>query len=107
MNENNKLNDIKIQISKWPDDTPISVRDLKEILKKSGYLITENRIRQISNEGQLEGKRMNNRFWIYPKSALYKWLRYLEKVGLKFLIERRIIKEEDNKNQSHIPGRIE
>jgi len=102
-----KLGCIKTQIFKWPKDTFITVRDLKRILGRCGYYISESQIRKISREGQLEGKKVENFLWIYPKSALYKWVKYLEEVGVKLLIKRGVIKEEKedlllistNKNQ--------
>jgi len=89
-----RLGSIKVQIQKWPDDIPITVRDLKEMLGRCRYYLSESQIRKLTNEGFLHGIKVYNLFWIYPKPNLYDWVVYLQEVGLRFLIDKGIIKKE-------------
>jgi len=86
---NKKLGCIKNQIKEWSDDILIGVKDLKEILGRCGYYLPEKQIRKLSREGKLEGRKFSS-MWFYPKSTLYKWIRYLEKTGLEILIRKEI-----------------
>lgn len=83
---------LRVKVHKWDDDIPINVRSLQEILGSCGYYMTADNIRKITNEGQLTGRRINNG-WYYPKKNLYAWVKYLEELGIKLLIQRGVIKE--------------
>jgi len=85
---------IRVKVFRWDKDTLISTRNLREILGSCGYYMTEDNIRRMVAEGNLHGKKANPRFLYFPKSDLYRWVRYLERVGMRLLIERGIIKEE-------------
>jgi len=85
-----KIGCISVKVHKWDDDVPINTRSLQEILGSCGYYMTVDNIRKITNEGQLTGRKINNG-WYYTKKNLYQWVRYLEKVGMRLLIERGVI----------------
>ena len=90
-----KIGSIRDRIFKWDDKkAPIRVRALKEILGSCGFYMTEDNIRRMAQEGSLHGIKENNYIWNFPKNDLFKWTRYLEKIGMRLLIERGIIKEE-------------
>ena len=88
-----RLGSIQVLVHRWPDDVPITVRDLKEILGGAGYYLSGSQIRTLSREGFLKGRKINNG-WYYPKSGLYSWVDYLQEVGIQHLIDNGIIKEE-------------
>lgn len=92
-----KLGRIRVLVHKWDDDVLISVRDLKEILGSAGYYLSEDQIRKLSREGFLQGRKFNSRFWFYPKSSLYNWITYLQEVGLRCLMDKGIIEEEQKR----------
>lgn len=87
-----KIGCIRVKVHKWDDDVPINIRNLQEILGSCGYYMTVDNIRKITNEGQLTGRKINNG-WYYPKRNLYAWVKYLEELGIKLLIQRGVIKE--------------
>jgi len=89
-----KIGCIRVKVFKWDNEAPITTRNLKEILASCGYYMTEDNIRRMVAEGSLHGKKASNRFMYFTKNDLYKWVRYLEQVGMRLLIERNIIKEE-------------
>jgi hypothetical protein len=92
-----QLDSIRVLVHKWPDDVLISVRDLKEIFGNAKYYLSEDQIRKLSREGFLQGRKFNSRFWYYPKSSLYSWITYLQEVGLRCLMDKGIIEEEQKR----------
>ena len=88
-----RLGSIRVLVHRWPDDVPITVRDLKEILGGAGYYLSGSQIRTLSREGFLKGRKINNG-WYYLKSGLYNWIDYLQEVGIQHLIDNGTIKEE-------------
>lgn len=88
-----RLGSIRVLVHRWPDDVPITVRDLKEILGRCGYYLSEDQIRKLSREGFLKARKFNSRFWYYPKLGLYNWITYLQEVGIQRLVDNGIIKE--------------
>ncbi len=87
-----KIGQIKVQVFKWDNSTPIGVRDLKEILGKCGFYMTESSISKISSEGQLKGSRLSNVLY-FKKKDLNAWIKYLTERGIKLLIERGVIEQ--------------
>lgn len=97
---------IKVRVYKWDNRRlPIGVRALKEILGSCGFYMTEDNIRRMAQEGSLHGVKGNNYIWYFSKEDLYQWVRYLEKVGMRLLIERGIVKEEDAAEDLNIRGK--
>jgi len=89
-----KIGCIRVQVFKWnSDEAPIGVRVLKEILGSCGFYMTEDNIRRMAQEGSLHGIKSHNYIWYFSKKNLYKWVRYLEEVGMRLLIERDMIAE--------------
>jgi len=89
-----KIGCIRVKVFKWnSDETPIGVRTLKEILGSCGFYMTEDNVRRMAQEGSLHGIKSNNYIWYFSKKNLYKWVRYLEEVGMRLLIERGMIAE--------------
>jgi len=93
----NKLGEIRVQVYKWDCDF-LTIRDLKEILGRCRYYLSERQIRKLTQEREIKGERFGRRLWIYSKSALYDWIRYLERSGIELLKKRRIIKEGDDRD---------
>ena len=96
---------IRERVQKWDtDETPIGVRALKEILGSCGFYMTEDNIWKMAQEGSLHGIKHGNRIWYFSKNNLYQWTRYLEKVGLRLLIERGVITEKRATEDLNIRG---
>jgi len=101
-----KIGCIRVQVFKWnSDEAPIGVRVLKEILGRCGFYMTEDNVRRMAQEGSLHGIKSNNYIWYFSKKNLYKWVRYLEKVGMRLLIERGMIAEGGVTKDLNIRGR--
>ena len=83
---------IRVKVHKWDDSVPIGVRSLREILGSCGYYMTRDNIIKITSEGQLKGRKFGGILY-YPKKNLYAWVRYLEELGIKLLIQRGVIKQ--------------
>lgn len=89
-----KISSIKVQVFKWDNDTIITTRNLREILGRCGFYMTEDNIRRMVAEGNLHAKKVRSNFMYFTKKDLYKWVRYLEEIGMKLLIKRGIVTEE-------------
>lgn len=100
-----KIGCIRTQVQKWYNKgVSITTRDLREILGNCGFYMTEDNIRRMVDEGNLRGIKASNRWLCFTKKDLFQWTRYLEKIGMRLLIERGIIKEEDAAKDLNIRG---
>jgi len=92
-----KLGCIKTQVFKFSEEFLV-VRDLKEILGRCGYYITENTVRRMTTKGALKGRKWNELkggMWYYTKGDIYSWVDFLIEVGSSLLIKRKVIRKEE------------
>ena len=95
-----KLGSIKSEVFRYPEQFLV-IRDLKEILGRCGYYLTENTVRRLTSKGALQGRKWNelkSGMWYFAKRDLFDWVDYLISVGHSLLVTRKIIKEEKDLN---------
>lgn len=92
-----KLGRIKTLVFKHSEEF-LLVRDLKEILGRCGYYLTENALRRMTTKGALKGRKWNELkggMWYYAKGDIYSWVDFLIEEGISLLLKRKVIKKEE------------